>query len=334
MARKAKAKAVKREDNPAKGLLDALKFVSFAQKKTGEVYQTHVCIMNKLLCAYNGVIAMGYPVEESLRLCPHTHTFKAALAKCKGPLTLTQESNNTLTVESGKLSVSVPCVSCETMATAAPDPQVGELNNSIRDGFKAVGWIADAGAPKAFATGVSLTDNRLRACNGVVAMEYWHGINLPEDKLIPKEAVDIVCKTKSDLVGFGFSTGSFTFWFSDKSFIKTALIASPWPNTDGLFNNASDELIEVTPELREAVTAVSEFSVTGAVYFGENEVRSHYDGKQGATYNCGQAPEGRSYNGVHLSQLLAIADKASFPAKGNAVFYGSNIRGLIGQSKV
>lgn len=330
---KAKAKRKVKAKSPAAGLLEALKFVSAGQKRNGDVIDTHVCIFNGMISAYNKGLSLGAPIAEQLSTCPHSYTLAAALRKCGESMTLTQLDNNSLQVTSGKLSVNVPCVSHETMAISIPDPQCGELDENVRQGFKELAWIVDENATKAYGAGIMLTDGKMIAVNGHVMLEYWHGVNLPEMKLIPKPAVTAVCKQASALTGFGFSPTTFTFYFENGSFVKTGLLSTPYPNTETLFKH-DDNPIEVTSEFIEAVEAVKDFTDTTLIYFIDGQVRSHYSGKIGAIYDCDCILDNLAYNAEDLNVALKLAHKFYFPAKGNAVFYGERIRGAISQGRI
>ena len=60
-----------KKPTPAKGLLEALKFIKPAQKKTGTPEHTPCLLSNNWMVATNGILTIATPIEEDLCACPH-----------------------------------------------------------------------------------------------------------------------------------------------------------------------------------------------------------------------------------------------------------------------
>lgn len=322
-ARKAK------ETTAASGLIAALKFVSAAQKKGGHVYQQHVVIQNQTISAYDGLLTIGRKIEEDFAACPQSDLLAAALGKCGETLSIAQGDNGRLTIQSGKFKANVPCVDFASMPTQYPDPNIAVIDNRIKEGFAAVMGLATEGAQHVMTASLLLQANSVLATNRIVILEFWHGIDLPPGLVIPKAAAQVIAKSERDLVGFGFSPSSVTFWFDDESFIKTQLFSEQWPNTDGILNKSVNPW--PLPEgFFDAVKAVASFTDTGNVYFRPGEMRSHPDGYDGASYEIEGLPDGQAYNGKLLLMVEPYMQTADFTSyNGQAFFFGDNIRGAI-----
>lgn len=329
-AAKGRSRARKtKETSAAAGFLDALKFVSAAQKKGGHLYQQHVVIQNQTISAFDGQLTIGRRIEEDLIACPQSDLLAAALGKCGEQFSISQSDNGRITIQSGKFKAVVPCVDFASMPTTYPDPNIAVIDNRLKEGFAAVMGLATEGAASVIEASLLLQAGSVVATNKVVILEYWHGIDLPPGLAIPKVAAQTVVKAERDLVGFGFSPSSATFWFDDESFIKTQLFSEGWPNINAILNKNVNPW--PLPEgFFEAVKAVASFTVTGNVYFTPGEMRSHPDGLDGAQYEVEGLPAGQAYNGKMLLLVEPYMTTADFTSyNGQAFFFGDSIRGAI-----
>lgn len=331
MARKA-TKRTKKE-RPADGMLRALKFVGANLKKSGELQQTHAVIHKGIISACDGGMVVGMPVAEQFSACPHAKLLQAALNKCGDTLSLVVADNGTLEVISDKFSASVPCCEMVKLPTMMPDPRSGELSDSVKEGFAAVLPIINENSPTAFTAGVLLRKNTLVGTNTLVIVEWWHGFDLPMDFLVPKSAVVAVVKAQAKLTGFGFSQSSVTFWFEDDSYIKTQLFESRYPNFAKLLDRTL-EMTDVSEEFVTAVDSVQGFSDTTLLYLMDGEVRSHYNGKLGAKYQCEGLPTNMAYSAENLRFVLTLATKIALPPNDHALFYGKSLRGALAKGNV
>ncbi|AXC34309.1 DNA polymerase processivity factor [Escherichia phage Shy] len=322
-ARKAK------ETSAAAGFLEALKFVSAAQKKGGHIYQQHVVIQNQTISAFDGQLTIGRRIEEDLTACPQSDLLAAALGKCGEQFSITQGDNSRITIQSGKFKAVVPCVDLTSMPTTYPDPNIAVIDNRIKEGFAAVMALATEGAASVLEASLLLQANSVYATNKIVVLEFWHGIDLPPGLVIPKAAAQVIAKSERDLVGFGFSASSATFWFDDESFIKTQLFSECWPNVDAILNKNVNPW-PLPDGFFDAVKAVASFTATGNVYFAKGEMRSHPDGLDGAQYEVEGLPAGQAYNGKLLLMIEPYMLSADFTSyNGQAFFFGDGIRGAI-----
>lgn len=322
-ARKAKATTA------ASGLINALKFVSAAQKRGGLIYQQHVVIQNNTISAYDGLLTIGQRIEEDLEACPQSDLLAAALGKCGEQFSMSKSDNGRITITSGKFRAVVPCVDSAAMPLTLPDPSIAVIDNRIKDGFAAVMALATEGAQHVVSASLLLQANSVVATNRIVILEFWHGIDLPPGLVIPKAAAAVIAKCDRNLCGFGYSAHSATFWFDDGSFIKTQLFSEQWPNVNALLDKNVNPW--PLPEgFFDAVKATASFTDSGNVYFTAEEMRSHPAGLDGAQYEIEGLPDGQAYNGKLLLMVepyMLAADFTSY--NGQCFFFGDGIRGAI-----
>lgn len=324
-----------RAKKPAKNhasteLLKKLKFVAQIQKKDGD-YSAHCVIRNKMICASDGVFSIGTQIDEDIEACPHSHSFIAALSKCGEHVSIAVDKKG-LSVMSGKLSVKVATMPHEAMPPIEPDLQVALLNNDLKKAFEVVGVLAKEGELRLPLATLLLEPYIVTATNGYAAMQYRHGIDLPPDLVIPKKFCDMVVKNPANLTAFGWSPKkSVTFWFDDGSFIKTQLQRGQWPNVNSLLDGQSNAL-PLPDGFMESVNAVTSFSPSNLIEFGNGVITSDTDGKTIASYEVEGLPDGKIFNGATLSAMLPNIQSADFRTwDTRMMFFGCNgdMRGAL-----
>lgn len=332
-------RATKAQAKAAQGLVDALAFVepSTSEEATHEEY---VRFTNKWVVAFSRPLAMGHPIEEELSLCPHLKKLKTALKEAGATLAMSATDNGRLSIVGAKLRAVVPCVPGDTMPPVMPDPQCAVIDDRIKEGFKAVTALAKEDAERVHEASVLLRANTIVGCNSVLAMEYYHGIDLPPGLAIPQRAAKAIAKSSKKLTGFGFDWGrSATFYFEGGGWLKTQLFDQEWPDIDKVLNTQC-YLSDVPAGLWEALNAISSFSEDGSVHFDTDKLRSTYadapgEGNAlmyGATYDVPglQARHSFSAKLLKLAQpACAQFDYTTHPDK--VVFYNNaaNLRGVL-----
>lgn len=333
MAKTPRARATKKE-KAGSGLLEALKFVNMAQKKDGLPWESHCQLQNGMALATNGILTVGHKIEEELHAAPHTETLMKALAKCGQTLSLTQHTENLLVIQSDKLRANVPCADITSMPALYPDKQIATLTPAIAEAFGLLAPLINEGETRVALTGVLLQANTVTATNGHAIIEYWHGIDLPPDLIIPRIAALAVFKCGKTLSGFGFTDKSVTFHFEDGSFIKTSLVDGKFPNTDRLFKK-SYIYLPLPEGFFEAVDSVAAFvdSETGSVIFNDNKIKTSMYNHKGASYEVEDLPELSEGMGISIKLLNICRNamtQADFKSEPESIqFIGENTRGKI-----
>lgn len=330
-ARKAAASSgTKKTPNPAASLIAALKFIAPAQRKVGPVPSQFAHINGHWACASDGVLTIGHPIEEDLSACPQTMQFIDALSKATSDLSITQLSQNTLSVSSGAFRALVPCVSFDEVPILSPDPQCAVVHDGLKTALGAVAGLANENSPHAHMAGVLLQAGSTVATNGAVILEAWHGIDLPPALLMPKGAAVAVAKASPALTGFGFSQSSVTFYFENGAFIKTQLFGERYPAYETVLNVEGLNPWAVPDEFFAAVKAVESFSDNGSIYFEDGAISSTMVREQASTYKIDGLPERMGFNSKLLLSVEHAFKKAHFMDNPSRVyFFGEQMRGCV-----
>lgn len=333
MATKPRARRKPAADNPAATLIAALKFIEPAQKKIGTHEQQFCLMRNHWVVAFDGVMTIATKIEEDLNACPHTIQLLDALSKCKDDLTLSQVSNVCLSVKSGAFNALIQCVDIEEQLVKfnllGPDPQCAAIDDRVKSALDHVQVLATDNAPNAVHASVLLQAGSAVATNGHALVEYWHGIDLPPNLLIPKQAATAIVKTKKPLVGFGFSQSSATFYFDDGSFIKTQLYNANYPDYLRILNVPTNPF-PLPAGFFSAVHAIESFNENGTVYFHKGVMSSSVRQGEATTYKVEGLTSDMAFNSKYLIMLELCIKTADFnPDTKKMIFYGDNARGAI-----
>jgi hypothetical protein len=315
-------------------LIEALSFCAVAQHDIGQPYQSHIMLANRTAVAFDGILSAGTMTElPDVNTCPHTLKLIAALKKCKAEYSMTQTEGNQLVIKSGAFRAIIPCLPREEMTTGYPDNQIAPIDDRLKDGFKILDKIIVENAQTVLQSSVLLRANTMVATDRMLIVEFWHGIDLPPNLILPKAFVSAIAKSDKKLKWFGYSEHTVTFWFEDNSWIKTQLYVEQWPNIDAQWN-FEPTLGPVPKKLREAAEAVAPFSENGALYLSEDLVASHPAEGVGATHDCPGLDFGDGLFPIfgikRLYHMLDLAEQVDWNAKdGASYFVGNGCRGLI-----
>jgi hypothetical protein len=316
------------DGNGAASLINALKFVSVAQKKNGQApHHSHCVFYNGFITAFDGALTVGCPVEEDITACPNTLKLLDALLKCGEKLSITQLDSGKLSVKSDKFKALVPCERLENMPYVAPDASCAIIDDRIKEGIELVMPLTSESADRIALTTVLLQANTVVATNAHVLMEYWHGIDLPPNLLIPKPSAKAIVNVGKKLASFGFSSNSATFFYEDGSYIKTQLVSETFPNYSTVLN-VEVNCMPLPEGFYNAVDHLQSFSENGLLYFDSERMRSHLHDTEGATYEISGLREGSIYNAEYLQLVRKAFLNVDFKTD-RALFFGNNARGAI-----
>src|ERR1035437_7581209 len=315
-------------------LLTAIEFCSCVSERNGAVYETHIGLRNNWAIAFNGIVAAGSPIIEDIQCYPHNLLLIEALSKCDDNFSLTQLDNGRLSIKSGKFKAMVPCLDPILMQSVEPDPMIAPCSNAFKEAVEAVGVLASENAQHVLTALVLMAGLSVISTNRVMIMEAWHGIDLPPNIPLPKQFVAALVKQKKNLIGFGFSHNSATFYFDDQCWLKTQLYSDEWPDVSNILNRQAN-LWSIDPSFFKALAAVAPFSEDGNVYSDVNLLMSHADKEIGASHECNGIPKGFVYPIKQLMILKPHAKKVDWMAAGVhdssycLVFEGDAVRGVI-----
>lgn len=324
--KKHRARRAKAIVNPAASLLAALKFVSMAQKKNSSEHR-HCLIENHWAVASNGAVTIGTPIEEDLQAFPCTFQFAEVLSKVKDDFSITQISEEVLSVSSGAFRGLVECAEDVSFASQ-PLPSVCTIDDRVKQAIASVVMLTEEDEEGSYKSAVFLKSGSAFATNGISLIEFWHGFDLPTMKL-PRQAALCITKTDKTLNGFGFGGDCATFYFEDGSFVHTKLYAPELPMYEGLFALPDLNPWPVPAEFYDAVHTVASLCKKGAVFFKNMTMASDEVPSLASTFKIEGLPEDLTFSVEELRKVEHVFKNVHFDEVGcRAVFFAENARGL------
>ena len=166
--------------------------------------------------------------------------------------------------------------------------------------------------------------------DGSALIEYWHGVNLPPNMLIPMAAVTAIVKSSKELVGFGYSGSSLTFHFSDGSWIRTSLINKPYVNYHSVFNDFQNTVFcPLHSAFYDGVKSLESFAPDGNIIvtssgLSTSDLNIHFGIDEGVL------PDDIAFNAKYLLKIQDFITSAHFDVSNNQLmFYGDSLRGIL-----
>lgn len=317
--------------NVANSLATVLKALAPIQGKTGLLKEQFCNISYGWACASNDIVTIGVPIDMNLFACPHFVTFSKALTECEADdLSITQIDAETLVVNSGDMKARVPCVDPSRVEIPAPDPNIAVVGNGVKAALAACATVTDAEHQNPAFMGVLLQSGSTVGINGHIMLEYWHGVDLPPNLLIPKESATIIGKCKKNMNGFGFSESSVTFWFDDGSFIKSQLLRADYPNYQSLFPSYKLNTIKLHKMFERGVKNIKNFAPEGNVYFFEGTLQTNVRTTDASTFKIEGLPEGMAFSVKYLLTMVPYMEEVYFQKEAKRAFvFTQNTRGVI-----
>lgn len=310
-------------------LIEALRFASIATKdEDGKT--SFVVIENGHLCAYNDTFTIGVNVDVALELCPHAEQFQAALQQCKSEFVLTQLNQSAVSIKSGAFRALVPALTADLLDPLYPDPPVAVIGETLREAMTACLRVMSKGE-RLINTCMMLRANTIVATNGGMALEYWHGIDLPGPLNIPKKTAETLSKITKPLSWFGFSEGTVTFYFDDMSFLKSRLINGMYPDVDRLFNAIEGVYVPIWPALFVGLNAIKSFVQDDRIYFHSGYVATHQSLELGASYEVTGLPSRGCFNPSYWKAIEPFIEKVNMGTRLDqpVAFHSVKGRGLL-----
>lgn len=314
-----RARKSKIAEQATNSLLEALKFVNLIQREE----HTHCNLENGYAISTDGVMTAGHPIKDDLHACPLTERLIAALERASEGVAITQLDSSRLSVKSGPLRVTVPCIEPIDSLLLYPDHKIAPIDSRFTDACKTVQAIAIEDSPAIHLASLLCKTHTVAATDGHIAAECWHGIDLPPEWVLPKRSVSILLRIDKKLISFGFSGRSATFWFEDGAWLKTQLYEDKWPNLAKVFDTAANALIPVPTTLYEAIDKLSPF--TERVTFNDGKLFC-----DSAEYDVPELKAGEVFILKQLKILKPIFERYDSTSSDRATFFfGGNARGVI-----
>jgi hypothetical protein len=312
LARKPKAVA---EPNP---LLDQLRFVASILAKKGEPAEICCVIANGAITAHNKPLSCGILTQAAITANPPAHQLIAALERCKDGYAMT-ETRGTVALTSGPLRVSLPTV--PGLQPSAPDAYREALPAALFNAIGQIAFLADEDAEHIQSASICIDEGLVSTTNRNVILQAYHGLNMPT-MMLPKRFVGAVLKTGKTIVGMGHGERSFTVFFEDGSWLRTALMdAEPLPYSKVCAYAGSWRAM---PEIWEALETIMPFrGNTDAV-----NMRDKFIATETASYDCDGWTHICRINADYLKQCKPLIEQFAID-NGKFYFYKGNVRGVI-----
>lgn len=318
-------------------VIDALKFVSQAASiDSGEHYQRHVVIKNGMAVQFDGMISAGHPINLDIECAPKTDQLLAAIKKIgdSGSFTLV---DGVLSVKGDRLRASVQVLPLSDIPMQGPDPSALPVSEGLRVALASAAMFSDDHADRPALASVLFRAHTVVGTSGKVLVEVYHGLNIPFPMVIPKKAIAAFCKANKPLksIGASFENGkarTFTMYFDDGAWIKTALFADEWPDVDAVMQSFNSANFKPIPEgfFEGAKTLKPFLGDKNALHFCGNSIKTHLDDSQGASYDVTDMPSSKAINGVDVLKLEEQFTTADlFGDQFKVFFMGDNIRAIL-----
>jgi hypothetical protein len=246
--------------------------------------------------AFDGLIAVGMPLSIDLSCCPHSERLLTALSKADATVALALLDQSKLSVKSGKFKATINCILPGEFYAPQPDPQKCTISDVIKEGLDMLIHLVKDKADRVIECSFLFEKNSLFACNGHVAYEYWHGLDLPYF-VLPKHTAKAIIGSSAKLTGFGCSDTSVTFYFDNGAWLKSQCFEDKWPDVGRVFGLPKDAFA-VPPTMFEAFKSIEAFCDEDdpAVYFYDGLVGSQPRKELGATFEIDGLPDGSCFN--------------------------------------
>lgn len=321
-------------------MLDALRFVATAVARKDYVPAlTHYKIKDGRVTGFNGVLALSSDIDVDLDIYPSATKFLAAIRACPGTIALSMTPANKLAVKSSKFRSYVDCLDGEDAIFVEPEGEEIDLGPNFMTGIKTLAPLMGIDASRPWSMGIKLQTGSMFATNNVMLAEYWHGVALPVDVVIPSAAIDELLRIDEPPTRVQVTERSISFWFGENRWMRTALVeATQWPvhRMQELFDASRGPQTELTPEFFEAVDTLKPFlNEHGTLYLSADRVSTSKEDGEGTSIDVASTGvlEMQAYHQKHLALLGEVADTidwTSYPRP--CAFYGKGLRGvMIGQ---
>ena len=280
--------------------------------------------------ATNGVLSAATPIQDEIETCPHTYALLAAMDKCAGPFALTSEPD-ALTVRSDDFQAVIPCAPGELLPNIYPDQPVALCDARLTDALGLVAPLVADNAVTLLQASIQLRGMSVLATDREVIAEAWHGVDMPPGLLLPKSAATALAKCGKQLIKFGFSAESITFWFDDGSWLKSQLFTETnLPNVMQYLANQVN-IGPIPKGFFDAAEMLAPFSTDGMVYCNDGVMRTDKaETILAANVQVPGAPNKMRFKIENLLFIRKLVTNVDFDGhKDAAIFFGENFRAAV-----
>lgn len=313
-------------------MIDALRFVQGAVATKDFVPElTHFRIVSGHIMGFNGRLSLCSPIDLDITAAPKASTFAKALTSCGDKVSINMTPNGRLAIRSGNFRVFVECIE-DYAFDYYPVGESYPVPAGFMDAVSTMAPFMGQDASRPWSMALHLEGGGLYATNNIVAVEYWLGGELPPIT-IPHNAVRELLRINQVPINLQTDGHSLTFWFGHGKWMRTQLVAEPWPLEQfrSIFAKAEVERCEpANPALFSALDLVKPFmdSQTNRVLLLGDRVATSEDDDTGARVDVTDIPERRAFNRDMLALVGTVATGYNLDAE-PAYFVGDRMRGVL-----
>lgn len=294
--------------------MNSIKFVAGAISKRDVVPElTHFRLDDGTIRATDGIVTACAPIDVHLTALPHADTFTKAIKACKGSIAFHMTDAGRLAVKSGPFRAYVDCIDerpgyyGEPRGTMYEMPEQGGIVHMLD---KLEPFMSEDAA-HAWACGVRLDHNMALATNNIVAVQLWHGMNLPYAVTVPARAVKHLSNAPDPVTAVQVDDTSITFHFGPNYWLRTQVIAEPYRDIDAIIDRAHSAAypVAITAEIFAAADKLRPFfDSQSRCYFHADKMATEAEDQDGASIDLVAAGGAQGiYNMSQLSKLKGFA---------------------------
>jgi len=313
-------------------MLKSLKFVqgSIAKKEFIPAL-THFVIEHGRVRGFNGVMALSSPIPFDIACKPKASTLIKAISQCEDTVQLALTKAGKLSVKSGVFKAYIECVQEDT-PHVLPEGQIVNFDGEeLLKGLKAVAPFIGDDASRRWANGVLIEKQSLFATNNVMLVQYWLGADFPSVVNLPRDAVKEMLRINEAPIYAQMTENSMTFHYLEDRWLRTQLYSSTeWPDLSKILDIPSCQQ-PIEEELFKGLEIIKPFvDKQGSVFFNMQQIATHPDSEQGASYDVPALTDDGKYN-IQMLELLEgsakTIDWSTYP--GPCLFQNDRLRGAI-----
>lgn len=277
--------------------------------------------------ASNGIVTMSAPIDVDFDCRPNAKMMVEGISKCKDDTTVKLLQSGKVSIKSGKFKVSVPTVK-EGYTVYQPAGQFYQFDGErLVSGLRTLLPFVGTDVQKLWCTGVSLRNGVLAATNNHVLCEYWFGVQLPDNIIIPGPSVKEIVRIKDIPIGLQTDGVSITIHYEGERWIRTQLVGDDFPNTDRIFP-ASSTPVQLPEDFYEGMAAIKPFVVKDTIWLADKCLRTSTTQGEGASYRVGM--DGYAcFSFKYMNELKDVTTLVDFTQHPKLVFFGDNLRGVL-----
>lgn len=295
----------KAEPKPIDQVLENLKMLALVVKKKGTIQESYIRIHDGFAYASLNELTIGCPFPFNADSIVNHNDLLEAKKVCGNEFSCAVLDGQ-ITIVAGNLRLVVATDYSDVWTCPQADGPVAPATDELRRALIDVAPFSTNDRDDI--TGVLCQAYTAVATNGHAMLESWHGVDMPPNLRLPVSFVKKLEKIKRRITQFGFSDHSFTVWFEDGSFIRTAMYRGPYANYSAAFTDTDEfDLVDLPDEFYKTLKSLVAFAKDGVVYFKDGRIYTSKNAEAASSFQHEAIPNGFGFN---IKYLLLIAKHA------------------------